>query len=323
MKKINSAYIKDPFRQKHDNMKPSIDILEFPTNLGLIEPAPGREPGVNKLPAWLKHHGFYSIISPVNVYTVNPPAYGMGVDKESLVRNAVAIGEYALKQASALKKVIEDKKFALVIGGDCSVLIGNMIALKKCGNFALFYLDGHTDFIWPELSQTHGAAGMDLAIVSGNGHLKLTNIGELKPYIPEESIWAVGNREYDKTYEETILHSKINYYSLARLESEGVESCTDDFLQFIEKKKKDGFWVHLDVDVLQDDVMPSVDSRQSGGLDYGNLNRILKKLLENKYCAGLEITILDPDRDPDGKYTREFVSQVGETIRNSLNNRLE
>lgn len=309
--------------QNRPNMKPSIVILEFPTNLGLIEPGPGKEPGVKKLPAWLKQQGFYAIVSPVDIYRVNPPAYSMRVDKESMVRNSVDIAEYAVKQASLLKQVIDDKKFALVIGGDCSILIGNMIALKQCGNFALFYLDGHTDFIWPELSQTHGAAGMDLAIVSGNGHPKLTNISGLGPYIAEENIWAVGNREYDKTYEETILQSRVIYYNLARLESEGVDCCTNDFLQFIEKTKKDGFWMHLDVDVLEDEIMPSVDSRQAGGLDYEKLNQILKKLLENKYCAGLEITILDPDRDPDGKYTRDFVLQVGATIRDSLNSRIE
>jgi len=304
-------------------VKPSIEILEFPSNLGLIEPAPGKEPGVNKLPAWLKNHGFYEIVSPVQTECINPPCYSMHLDQESNVRNAVAISEYALKQATALKKVIDRKNFALAIGGDCSILIGNMLALKQCGHYALFYLDGHTDYIWPELSGTHGAAGMDLAIVSGIGHKTLTDILHMKPYIAEENIWAVGNREYDKAFEDTILHSKINYFSLARLQQEGIDACTLDFLKHMKQMKPDGFWIHLDVDVLDDSVMPAVDSRQAGGLSYEEINHILMKLLENKYCAGMEITILDPDLDPDGRYTREFALQIGGVIRNGLDRRQE
>ena len=304
-------------------MKTSVEILEFPSNLGLIEPSPGKEPGVRKLPEWLKHYGFYDIISPVHTEFLSPPAYSMDIDKDSMVRNAVPITDYARKQALVLGNVINRKNFALVIGGDCSILIGNMLALKQCGQYSLFYLDGHTDFIWPELSQTHGAAGMDLAIVSGNGHQKLTDIHQMKPYVSEENIWAVGNREYDKTYEETILRSKINYYSLARLEREGIDSCTLHFLHHVEETKPDGFWIHLDADVLDDGIMPAVDSRQAGGLQYEEISKILMKLIENRYCAGLEITILDPDLDPDGNYTREFVLQIGRAIRNGLDRRQE
>jgi len=45
-------------------MKTSIHILEFPSNLGLIEPAPGKEHGVRRLPEWLRDQGFYDLISP-------------------------------------------------------------------------------------------------------------------------------------------------------------------------------------------------------------------------------------------------------------------
>ena len=304
-------------------MKTSVHLLELPSNLGLIEPSPGKEPGVRRLPSWLKDHGFYDMIAPAQIHSILPPAYSMQVDPESMIRNADAIADYAIQQSVLVKQLIERKLFVLAIGGDCSILIGNMIALKQSGTYALFYLDGHTDFMWPEMSQTHGAAGMDLALVSGNGPKKLANILDQGPYITEENIWAAGNREYDKTYEETISRSKINYYNLRRLQKEGIETCTSDFLLHIEKTKPDGFWIHLDVDVLLDDIMPAVDSREPGGLTYEELNKILIQLLGNRHCVGLEITILDPDLDPDGKYTREFVSQVGNCIRTGLEKRNE
>jgi len=291
-----------------------IEILEFPSNLGLIEPSPGKEPGVKKLPGWLRQHGFYALISPVRVRSLVPPNYTMLIDEESGVRNAAAISQYALQQAEILKTTIRDKLFALVIGGDCSILVGNAIALKQSGNYGLFFLDGHTDYIWPELSQTHGAAGMDLAIVTGHGHDKLVDILNLGPYLNEENVFCAGNREYDEKYIEPIKNSKINYFDLDRLRNYGIENCVNDFLEMVINKKLDGFWIHFDADALNDDLMPAVDSREPGGLDYEELSLILKKLLENELCVGLEITILDPDLDPGAVYTKEFVYRVGKII---------
>jgi len=102
--------------------------------------------------------------------------------------------------AAAIRGVVDQNKIPLVIGGNCSVLIGAGLALKQKGSFGLFHLDGHTDYMWPEFSQTGGAAGMGLALVAGIGHQKLTNIGNLRPYFIEENIFCAGNREYDDEY---------------------------------------------------------------------------------------------------------------------------
>jgi len=198
-----------------------------------------------------------------------------------------------------------------------------MLALKQLGNFGLFFLDGHTDYIWPELSHTGGAAGMDLAIVTGHGHDKLANINRQKPYVKEEQSWCVGNREYDDPeYIAAIENSNVNYFDLNRLREYGIEKTISDFLAMADHKNLDGFWIHLDVDVLNDDIMPAVDSRAPGGLSYDELRMILGRLLKSPKATGIEITILDPDLDPEGKYTRLFVEQVGGMLGEASGERL-
>jgi len=289
-------------------------IIEFPSNLGLIEPAPGKEPGVKRLPDWLKNLHFHDLIQPDEVYRIDPPSYSMHIDQDSDIRNADAIADYARQQAPVLKKIIQEKKFSIVIGGDCSILIGNALALKQAGNYGLFFLDGHTDFMWPELSGTKGAAGMDLAIVTGNGHPKLANISGLKPYFKEEQVWCVGNREFDELYVKTITDSNIHYYDLVHLRETEIKNCCHSFLNMINKNRLDGFWIHLDVDVLDDDLMPAVDSREPGGLNYNELKEILSLLLKSDKASGIEMTILDPDLDPSGIYTRRFIHEIGPLI---------
>ncbi len=292
-----------------------IIVCEFPSNLGLIEPLPGKEPGVKKLPGWLKKFHFHEQLEPEKILTLSPPAYSMSVDPESGVRNADAIVIYAKEQAEILTPIISENNFLVIIGGDCSIIIGNSLALKQTGKYGLFFLDGHTDFMWPELSGTKGAAGMDLAMVTGHGHEKLSDIFHLGPYIDEKYTWCVGNREFDEQYVRTIENSRIQYFDLNVLRATGIKNCCKSFLEMVNKNNLDGFWIHLDVDVLDDRLMPAVDSRSEGGLNYDELKSILSCLFSSDKVRGIEITILDPDLDPEGVYTRSFVNELAPLIR--------
>jgi arginase len=270
--------------------------------------------GVKLLPSWLRKNKFHDRIKPEHVYTIEPPDYSMDLDEESGVRNAEKIIHCALEQARLISKHLKEDSFQIIIGGDCSILIGNAIALRQKGKYGLFFLDGHTDYILPELSRSKQAAAMELAIVTGYGHEKLTNILSLKPYFREINVWSVGNREYDSEIIKTILDSNITYFDLNKLRATGIENCTLQFLQMIEENKLDGFFIHLDVDVLSDEIMPAVDSRAKDGLTYPELNTILNRLLSSPMAIGIEITILNPNLDREGKYTAEFVSNFVKAI---------
>jgi arginase len=300
--------------KNRNKMKRNLTILEAPCNLGLIEPAPGKEPGVSKLPGWLKTHGLYKKLSAGEIIEVKSPPYSMDYDKAAGVRNADAIALYSKQLSFAITEVIQSGRFPFVVGGDCSILIGCTHALKTMGNYGLFYIDGHTDFVLPGSSLTKGAAGMDLAIVTGYGHDKLTNIDGLKPYISEELSLAFGNRELEAGYVSFIEKSSVGYFDLNRVRKVGIETVVENFLQMIKKKKADGFWIHFDVDVLDDAVMPCVDSRQPGGLNYGELKRVLQPLLFSGLATGLNLTILDPDLDPEAVYTKRFIDKISRII---------
>src|SRR5688572_10345073 len=119
-------------------MKP-VSIIESPSNLGLIMPQPGHEPGVKKLPAFLKSFGFHDKIGARKVSPTTVPVYDGKVDKITGIRNRDEIMRYMLVQEEILDEHLDAGFFPVVIGGDCSILIGNMFALKKRGRFGVFY----------------------------------------------------------------------------------------------------------------------------------------------------------------------------------------
>jgi arginase len=71
-----------------------------------------------------------------------------------------------------------------------------------------------------------------------------------------------------------------------------------------------GFWIHLDVDVLDVVIMPAVDYHLDGGLCFSDLSELLKIILGSGRAVGLDITILNPDLDVDGSVIRRFVSSL-------------
>lgn len=288
-------------------MQKQLVIIEAPSNLGLKDLVPGKEPGVRRLPEHLKKYGLYEQLGTPTVIRVEAPPYQSIVDPVSDVRNADMVAAYSKELATVLTRILQQNQLPLVIGGDCSILLGAGAALKSIGNYGLFYLDGHTDYVWPEQSQTAAAAGMDLAIVTGNGHPKLTDIDHLKPYFNEPNVYAVGNREFDPDYVALIANSDIHYYPLPGIRNEGTAVIAGKFLQMVEFKGLSGFWIHLDVDVLDDVVMPCVDSRENGGLSYAELSQMLTPLITSPLFCGIEITILDPSLDPAGEYALAFI----------------
>jgi arginase len=70
----------------------------------------------------------------------------------------------------------------------------------------------------------------------------------------------------------------------------------------------EGYWVHLDVDVLDPTVMPAVDSPDPGGLDVDQLVALLRPLTGS--MVGLQVCVFDPDLDPEGSLARLLASAL-------------
>jgi arginase len=286
-----------------------IAVLDAPSNLGLRPPRPGAEPGCKKLAGALRGQGIVERLGAYDAGGLIPPPYSEEWDGKT-VRNASAIARFSRDLAGRVEELLEKGRFPLVMGGDCSILLGNMLALRKRGRFGLAFLDGHLDFRHPGNSKVVGAAaGEDLALVTGRGGEDLANPEGLKPLVREEDVVALGERENDRETND-VLNTEIAVLDLAAVRKIGVAEAARRAVDRFEKNKLDGFWIHLDADVLDDEVMPAVDSPQPDGLSRNELIEMLKGLLASRLAAGMEVTIFDPDLDPDGKIASAFADDL-------------
>ena len=292
----------------------SVVVVDAPSNLGLSPPEGGREPGVRGLASALREQALVYRLGAEDGGGLTPPPYSPEVEPTTGTRNGEAIREFSSDLAGRVGAIVRSGKGPLVLGGDCSILLGSMLALKKIGRFGLVFVDGHLDFRHPGNSARLGAvAGEDLALVTGRGSERLTDFGGLRPLVREEDVVALGEREAYPGWRD-IHDTEITVWDLPRLGELGFAGAAGRAVEKLRANGVEGFWVHLDADVLDDALMPAVDSRQPGGMAYAELMDLLRPLLRSGLAVGMEITIFDPELDSTGEIAEAFTAAVVEAF---------
>ena len=284
-------------------------VIDAPSILGL------RPTGVELLPKALRTAGLLERLNAEYCGIVTPSSpYNYNRDGVTKLLNPIAIKDYSIRLAETVKYVLHNNKFPIVLGGDCSIVIGNVLALRHLGRYGLFFIDGHADFYQPEESPTGEVADMDLAIVSGYGPDILTNIEDLKPLVMEQDIVVFGYRDKTQSAQygcQDIKYTTImNTIELRDVQRLGLKNAASSAIEKFLKNELSGFWIHLDVDVLNDSIMPAVDYRLPGGITFSQLSDLLRLLLTSKKAVGISITIFNPTLDKDGSITRNLVSSI-------------
>lgn len=282
-------------------------IIDAPSILGL------RPTGVEHLPEAMKAAGLLKRLDAEYAGKVSPPEYNSRRDEETLLLNPQAIRRYSSQLANTVTDVLGRKRFPIVLGGDCSIILGNLLALRRLGRHGLFFIDGHANFYQPEASLTGEVADMDLAIVSGRGPAILADMDSLGPLVRDEDVVLFGNRDAEqaKSYgSQDVSETGISIFDFERVQKNGITKTASEAVEKLVKNEIQGFWIHLDVDVLNDKDMPAVDYRLSGGIGYRDISQLLQILIGSGEAVGMDITIFNPKLDLDGSVTHRLVSSL-------------
>lgn len=292
-------------------MPPQFTIIDAPSILGL------RPTGVEYLPEALKAVGLMERLNAEYAGRVYPLPYNSERDKGTLLLNPNSIKTFSLQLADRVSSVIGSRRYPIVLGGDCSILIGNLLALRRLGRYGLFFIDGHADFYQPEASLTGEVADMDLAIVSGRGPDVLTNIDSLKPLVYDQDIILFGYRDREQAASfgsQDVRTTDIHSFDLTYVKELGITTAALEAVKNILQEELEGIWIHLDVDVLNDSIMPAVDYRLNDGLSFSDLCELLKVIVSSCQTVGMDITIFNPTFDSDGSIALRLVSTVVEGL---------
>jgi arginase len=214
-----------------------------------------------------------------------------------------------VRLADAVEAVLDAGEVPLVLGGDCSIVLGNLLALRRRGRYGLLFVDGHADFYQPEANVNGEAASSDLALATGRGPSVLTQHEGFERLVLDDDVCVIGHRDGEEAagYGSAPLPAQMLSCDLARVRRDGVDAAVRAALQRVTRPGLNGFWLHLDVDVLDDAIMPAVDYRQPDGLSWGDVGSIVSAAASSGRVAGVDVTIYNPVLDPDGEIARSLV----------------
>jgi arginase len=290
---------------------PRFAILEAPSNLGLFPR------GVETLPDALIGAGLTERLGARRAGRVAPLAYDDRRDPETKLLNPKGLANYAVSLADAVGPLLDANEFPVVLGGDCSILLGCTLATRRRGRAGLLFLDGHADFYQPEAEPAGEAASMDLALVTGRGPGVVTDLESRRPLVRDEDVILLARRDAEEAEElgsQRVEDTAIDVIDLVAFRTAGAAASTRRALDRLTGPDLDGFWIHLDADVLDDSIMPAVDYRIPDGLQWDELAAILRAALDSGRALGIDITIFNPKLDKDGSIARRFVETLAEGL---------
>ena len=232
------------------------------------------------------------------------PATGI-IASDDVLRTTAAVEE-------AVAGLVGDRRTPFVMGGCCTLMPGSLAGARRVlGPTALVYIDGHLDLYDGTTSPTGEAADMPMSVVLGRG--------------PSAWVDACGGQVVDPSHAAIVgfrdLEDALRYGHPDPADIPGITAIDADGVRarggaavgadLVERFREPGrLWVHLDVDVLDQDVFPATDYLMPGGLGWRELTDLLGPLLTSPSLAGVSVGCYNPTKDPHGADGRAFVEAL-------------
>ena len=226
-----------------------------------------------------------------------------------------------LATTHAIRSLARDQiaggRLPFLVGGCCTLLPGALSGARDAlGAAGLAYLDGHLDLYDGQTSTTGEPADMPMSVITGHGPAAWS-ADVSAPLVRRDQLALLGQRDRDEAAEygsvqpeEAGLDTEL---SPARLREQGMAAAgaaTRDKLV----SSAGRYWVHLDVDVLDEQAFPATDYLMPGGLSRAELAELMGPLLAGPELAGVSLACYNPAKDPDGAGARYLVGLFGELL---------
>ena len=143
----------------------------------------------------------------------------------------------------------------LVIGGDCTILLGILAAMRDHDDsrIGLWFLDGHADFYDGSTSSTGEGADMELAIATGHGPAGLVDLAQ-PPLVVAREVVLLGHRraedDPDTANELGFLPTSLFHLDATTITEIGAARVGQEVEHRLASAVERA-WLHLDLDVAR------------------------------------------------------------------------
>jgi arginase len=299
-------------------MNRQIALVGAASNLGIKTYDDGRPRAVDRAPMALRTAGLTQRLAVAqDLGDVPSGPYHQFARLPGRIHHEPDLARYCRRLAKRVSNARRNGWFPLVVGGDCSVLLASLLAVRSPGRGArgagLVYLDGHADFATPDESATGSAASMVLALATGRAAGMPGTLDPDAPLVSAADVALIGRRDEEEPWYGQDALPEFGVLDLpdrSLRATGGYAQALDQILDRV-AEAPGGFWIHLDVDVIDSTIMSAVDSPAPGGAQTSDLALLLAGLVAHPQALGMDVTIYDPALDLTGRCRGRLVDLLG------------
>ncbi len=204
---------------------------------------------------------------------------------------------------SSVAQTVAAGRRPLLLGGCCALVMGAVAGTRDAlGRVGLVSVDGHVDVYDGRSSPTGEAADMPVGALRGLGWPDLlAAMGEAPVLAPGDAV-VLGARDEEEAADVGDLPERLGVVVAHRDEVVADPEAAGRRAAGGFEAAGTPYWLHLDVDVLGEDVFPATDYLMPAGLDLAELAEVLRPLAAGPYVAGFSLGCYNPSKDPGGRY---------------------
>jgi arginase len=298
-------------------MQRPVVVMGAPSSIGIRPDDETGEPQhVRRGPGVLRALGLVARLDATDLGDVAPPPYHDFIRPPGRPRNEAEVATYSRSLADLVVAGLEGDRFVVVLGGDCSIVLGCLLGAGRTGQIGLAYLDAHADFATPEESQTGSVASMGLALAVGHGDSPLASLAGSTPAVHPGNVVLLGRRDAS---EPSYGHAALGVSGILDLPDpaligDAAAASAAATLARVGRSDLGGFWILVDADVLNPVVMHAVGSPEPGGPDIKELAAFLARLVDHPKALGMALTLYDPSLDPDRSCASRLVTLLESVV---------
>lgn len=201
--------------------------------------------------------------------------------------------------APAVRSAYQDNEIPLLVGGDCSVVVGSVSGLVSIDEpLHVICIDGHVDGVAPDTYRCVGAAGMGLWFATQRSHLWDAS---LEP----SDVTVIGCTDRQG------VTSPFAVFDALEVAGDPVRA-TQAALDGVPQEAR--ILVHFDVDVLSASIMPAAYSPNEQGLPLEAVAAVLGLVLRDTRVAAIEVTEYVPHKDEGDRCLTRIVNLLADAL---------
>jgi len=224
----------------------------------------------------------------------NPLAASLAQEARESGQTAVNIGRLGSSTAGLVAEARRAGSAVICLIGDDTAAIGVVSGLQQAhganAKIGVVWIDAHGDFNTPQTSVSGILAGMPVAVLAGLAGPRWRDAAGMQAPIPTDRILIAGVRDLDNQEESLLRATSATILPGAKARS------VEPFAEAVNELAAgcDLLYLHLDLDVLDPELVPSASTPAASGLDVKTVSALMAAAYDTGKVAATSYSSLNP-----------------------------